>query len=346
MRIIQAIDASGWGGAENVVVSLSNGLSRRGHEVEVWVRRNSLLCDELEKSVVVREVPFLNDGDPMTVFLFAKALRSYDVLHVHLGKASILSGFANAFRRKRFSNKLFCHMHSFHKPKHYRNQKQIICVSKAVEDYVKENMPWVQKTWVVHNGIDLLKAQSAEPLVPRNADRVRVGLLASFKEGKGHEDLIKAVSLLLKSDLPVELVLGGEGPLFPDMVALASELKISDRVNFMGFVPPEKVFGFWKSVDVACFPSYVEGFSMSVVEAMASGVPVVAYNYQGATEALGEGAAFVPVGDIATLARSLKMIIEDHKLRKDLAAISLQKSKGYSVEAMVDGILEVYRSTH
>jgi len=341
MRIIQAIDAQGWGGAENVVVALSNGLSRRGHEVEVWVRKNSLIRDRLEEHVAVREVPFLNDGDPMTVFLFAKALRSYDVVHVHLGRASILSGYASIFMRKQFSNKLFCHMHSFHKSKHYRNQKQIICVSKAVEDYVKGNMPWVDKTWVVYNGIDLLSAQSAEPMLPRKVDRVRVGLLSSFKEGKGHEDLIKAIALL-KTGLPVELMLGGKGPLLNDMIALASELQISDIANFVGFVPPEKVFGFWKSVDIACFPSYVEGFSMSVIEAMASGVPVLAYNYKGATEAFGEAAVLVPVGDIMGLANKLKTLIENHKMREELALISSERSKGYSIEAMVEGVLEAY----
>jgi len=343
MRIIQAIDASGWGGAENVVVGLSNGLSIRGHEVEVWVRRNSMLCDRLEKSVKIRAVPFLNDGDPMTVFLFAKALMHCDVVHVHLGRASILSGYAGVFLRKRFGNRLLCHMHSFHKPKHYRNQKQIICVSKAVEDYVKTSMPWVKKTWVVHNGIDLLKAKSAEPMKPKDPGWVRVGLLATFKEGKGHEDLLKAIALL-KADLPVELMLGGNGPLFSDMVALASELGVSDRVNFVGFVPPGKAFEFWKSIDVACFPSYVEGFSLSVVEAMASGVPVLAYSYKGAAEAIGESAVFVPVGDVVGLANSLRKMIEDHKLRRELGLACLEKSKVYSIDATVEKVLEVYES--
>jgi len=94
LRIIQAIDAGGWGGAENVVVKLANGLAKRGHYVEVWVRRGSFLSEKLIDDVKVKVVPFLNDYEPFTTARFVHALRNYDIVNVHLGRAARVSGYA------------------------------------------------------------------------------------------------------------------------------------------------------------------------------------------------------------------------------------------------------------
>ncbi|WP_273002058.1 glycosyltransferase, partial [Acetomicrobium hydrogeniformans] len=192
LKIVQAIDAGGWGGAEKVVVTLSNGLAKMGHDVEVWVRKNAVLCQELAPEVKIRVVPFLNDYEPFTPVLFARALKTHDIVHVHLGRAAKLSGYIAPLLSPDSRKGLLCHMHSYHKPKHYKRQKQIICVSKAVEDYVKKGMPWVERTWVVYNGIDMKGARSSAPLFPKDGRVVRIGLLATFKAPKGHADLLKA----------------------------------------------------------------------------------------------------------------------------------------------------------
>jgi len=54
LKIVQAIDAGDWGGAEKVGVMLANGLTNAGHNVEVWVRKNSVLCQELMPEVKIR----------------------------------------------------------------------------------------------------------------------------------------------------------------------------------------------------------------------------------------------------------------------------------------------------
>ena len=131
-------------------------------------------------------------------------------------------------------------MHSYHKPRHYKRQKQIICVSKAVEDYVKKGMPWVEHTWVVYNGIDMKGAKSSAPLFPKDGRVVRIGLLATFKAPKGHADLLKAFAKIC--DEPVKLILV-MGPLLPDMKRLAGELGISDKV-ILRVILIDKVFPF------------------------------------------------------------------------------------------------------
>ena len=342
-KILQAIDAGGWGGAEKVVVMISNELAGMGHDVEVWVRRGSLLVEHLSSEVKVRVVPFINDYEPITPIIFAKALKTFDIVHVHLGRAALLSGYAAKFLPEELRKKLFCHMHLYHKPKHYRGQGQIICVSKAVEDYVKKAMPWAKRTWVVYNGIDMSSAPLAEPLIPKKRGTFRIGLLASFKAEKGHADLIKAFAGLGRH-LPVELLLGGEGPLLSEAKKLASDLGVEDKVNFLGAVPPEKAFSFWKSLDVACVPSYAEGFCLSMVEAMACGLPVAGYAEAALSEVAGEAAVLVPVGDVEALAAALERVIADENLRKQLSSLSLKRSELFSAKSMAENLLKVYES--
>jgi len=342
LKIVQAIDAGGWGGAEKVVVTLSNGLSKAGHSVEVWVRKNSVLCQELVPAVKIRVVPFLNDYEPFTSVLFAKALKTHDIVHVHLGRAAKLSGYIARFLPPNIRKKLLCHMHLYHKPKHYKGQNQIICVSKAVEDYVKAAMPWVKRTWVVYNGIDMKDAKTSAPLIPKDSSALRIGLLATFKAQKGHADLLRAFAKICDK-LPVELVLGGDGPLLADMKKLTGELGISEKVKFTGFIPPDKVFAFWSSLDIVCVPSNAEGFPLSLLEAMACGLPVIGYAEPGIKEVIGDSGILLPVGDIDGLAGSLKKVIEDEDLRANLSNMSLKRGKLFTKENMSAKIIEVYK---
>jgi len=201
----------------------------------------------------------------------------------------------------------------------------------------------VKRTWVVYNGIDMSGAPSAEPLIPKKRDVFMIGLLASFKAEKGHADLIKAFAGLSRR-LPVELLLGGEGPLLFEAKKLASDLGVEDKVNFLGAVPPEKAFSFWKSLDVACVPSYAEGFCLSMVEAMACGLPVVGYAEAALSEVAGEAAVLVPVGDVDALAAALERVIADESLRKQLSSLSLKRSGLFSAKSMAENLLKVYES--
>lgn len=342
LRIIQAIDAGGWGGAENVVVKLANGLAKRGHYVEVWVRRGSFLSEKLIDDVKVKVVPFLNDYEPFTTARFVHALRNYDIVNVHLGRAARLSGYAAKISPGLPRKHLICHMHSYHKPRHYRLHKSIICVSKVIEEYVTLNMPWVERTWVVHNGINTERALEAVPLVPKNTGVIRIGLLATFKDPKGHGDLLLAFSRM-SPDIRCELILGGTGETLEPMKKLASDLGIADKVVFTGFVPPEDIFSFWRSLDVACLPSKAEGFCLSAAEAMASGLPVVAYAEPALSEVIDDNGILVTRGDTEALAYTLEKVAGDASLREKYSRLSLERSKRFTEDAMVEKTLGVYR---
>jgi len=128
------------------------------------------------------------------------------------------------------------------------------------------------------------------------------------------------------------------------MKKLAGGLGISEKVKFTGFIPPDKIFPFLKSLDVACIPSNAEGFCLSMVEAMACRLPVVGYTKAALSEVAGEAAVLVPVGDVEALAAALERVIADESLRKQLSSLSLKRSELFSAKSMAENLLKAYES--
>ena len=102
-----------------------------------------------------------------------------------------------------------------------------------------------------------------------------IGTFANFRLQKNHANLIKAISLLENSGkTKPKLLLCGSGPTESDIRELVHELKIDEYVSFMGIRSdiPELM----NIIDIYCLPSHYEGLPFSILEAMASGKPVVA----------------------------------------------------------------------
>ncbi len=347
MKIIQSISAQGWGGAEKIVIELSNALFQRGHYVEVWAKNEAKLINQLDTGVIFKPFPFLNDYDLYSIFLFWKASKKFDIIHTHLGRACKLSGIASVLSNSLNRNKYIAHMHSYHKPKHYRWHKNIICVSTDVEHYVNQNFNWNKKTWTIYNGISLQNPDSDNSQLFLNIDRdnfheIKIGLLASLKWEKGHLHLLEAFNILLKLFPYVRLYLAGDGPLRFSLEKYVLDLGISDRVNFVGFVEPQDVLLFWEQMDIACFPSLQEGLPLAAIEAMSVGCPIVYYGDTGLVELVAEAGIMVPWGDKEALATVLGQIIASRDLRNKMSDKSIKRSRDFSIENMIRQILDLY----
>ena len=120
-------------------------------------------------------------------------------------------------------------------------------------------------------------------------------------------------------------------------------MDLVDKVRFLGFIDPKDVFSFWKSIDIACFPSYTEGFGLSVLEAMASRVPIVAYANPAFTEAVAGAGILVPIGDVEALAHSLQNLLDDGDLRLRYQRLAYERAQNFTKESMVEGVTSVYR---
>ncbi|MBW3611441.1 MAG: glycosyltransferase [Actinobacteria bacterium] len=145
-----------------------------------------------------------------------------------------------------------------------------------------------------------------------------VGHMATFTTKKNQADLLRAAKLVLDENPDVTFVLVGKGHLQPYLEQLAHELGIGDRVMFPGFVTnPHEVLA---SFDIFALSSLYEGLPTVVIEAMASGVPVVATSVGGTAEIINHDhdGVLVPPGDPQALARGMLRLLGDDALRAEM----------------------------
>jgi glycosyltransferase involved in cell wall biosynthesis len=157
----------------------------------------------------------------------------------------------------------------------------------------------------------------------------------------GRVDRRKGVLDLLEA-LPdgVRLVVSGIGPDLDEARARAD-----DRTTFLGYTPPDDAPAVYRSADVFVSPTYSEGFSNTVLEAMASGLPVVSTNSVGVVDCITsevDGLLHEP-GDVAGLRGALQRVLGDEALRARLAATALEEVRRlYSWPVLARSIDAVY----
>lgn len=138
-----------------------------------------------------------------------------------------------------------------------------------------------------------------------------VGSVARLSPEKGIHHLLHAHAILRLRGLPIRLVLVGEGPQRSDLEMLARTLGISSTVEFMGY--QEHVESFLSTFDFFALPSITEGIPLSLLEAMANGLPVVATNVGGIPEIIvhQESGLLVPPSQPEALAQALEQHFRD-----------------------------------
>jgi glycosyltransferase involved in cell wall biosynthesis len=158
----------------------------------------------------------------------------------------------------------------------------------------------------------------------------------------GRVDRRKGVLDLLEA-LPedVRLVVSGIGP---DLAA--ARARADGRTTFLGYVPIEEAPEVYRSADVFVSPTYSEGFSNTLLEAMASGLPVVTTDSVGVVDAVrdGENGLLHAPGDVAGLSAALRRVLDDGALRTRLATTALEEVRRlYSWPVLARAVDAVYR---
>ena len=161
---------------------------------------------------------------------------------------------------------------------------------------------------------------------------------------KGLEFLIRAMA-----DIPrVVLVVGGEGPLTPQLRALAETLGLTARIRFVGRIPDAELPFYYHACDVFCMPSAApaEAFGLVQLEAMACGKPVVCCELHNGVTYVNrdeETGLVAPPRDPEALAAALNRLLNDPGLRARLGEQGRRRARAeFSVESMVAGTLRVY----
>jgi glycosyltransferase involved in cell wall biosynthesis len=187
----------------------------------------------------------------------------------------------------------------------------------------------------VHNGVP---APDARPPTAAAQDGLRVAAICRLVRQKGLDILLRAMV-----EVPeVRLTIAGSGELEADLRRLVAELGLTGRVELVGWVDPVSVLS---RVDAVVVPSRNEGLPLVLLEAMHTGLPVIATPVGSVPEAIEHGVSglLVPPEDHVALAGALRELASSSELRTQLgAAAKVRAQQDFSPEAMALGYDKIY----
>jgi glycosyltransferase involved in cell wall biosynthesis len=194
---------------------------------------------------------------------------------------------------------------------------------------------------VVPNAVDTSLFHPPEQ--PSESALSRLLNVALHEEIKGVDFLIRAFASLVQERPELTLELIGEGPLTPHLRQTAAELGLGGRVRFTGLAAAPQVAEALRSADVFVLPSLSENLPVALLEALCTGLPVVATRVGGVEAALNGDGELVEPGDAAALARAIETVL-DGSARFDSADIARRAADRWSIEAVGRTWDEIYRS--
>jgi glycosyltransferase involved in cell wall biosynthesis len=191
---------------------------------------------------------------------------------------------------------------------------------------------------VVYPGTDV-----PDQVAPLLASRPTIGTVARLESIKGLPFLLQAAGALQRRYPDLRIELAGSGSCEPRLRLLASRLGLAESISFLGW--RQDVDALHRSWQVFVQPSIYEGFGLAALEAMASGLPVVASATGGLPELVEDGVTgfLVPVGDVDTLTNRLGRLLEDEELRVRMGQAARDRAREhFSGAAMGAKIAQVY----
>ncbi len=163
---------------------------------------------------------------------------------------------------------------------------------------------------------------------------------------KSIDFLVKVTKKILETRDDVRLVVVGDGPDRPGLVALATKLGVLDAITFTGYVPREEVFSIYAAADVFTFASRTETQGLVLLEAMSVGTPVVAVDAMGVHDLLADGIGGVLSGPSVTeFAAHVTSLLDDRARYETLKRDALRKAETWSVSRMAEKLTACFNES-
>ena len=347
------------GGIENHIKDLAEAEAALGHKVTVLVTNpGGQAARELINGVhVIRAVRLATVAStPLSLALpFLLANLKPDISHIHspypLGEVSqwllrrkrpyIIAYHSDVVKQQRILR--------FYNPLLRRALAGAAGIIVGSENYVQSSpylRPLVHKCSIVPYAVDFNRFASAEPLFDRDG-RFTILFMGRHRYYKGGDDLISAVAQL-PAELPVRLLMGGDGPLRGEWEQLSHSLNLKDKIEFVGDLSEPDLPRFYASGDLFVLPanSRAEAFGKVLQEAMAAGLPCI-------TTELGTGTSFVvqdgltglivpPQQPEALTAAIQQLVTQPALCRKMGEAGQVRAGQKFSLAQMVTKVQGVY----
>ncbi len=219
----------------------------------------------------------------------------------------------------------------------------VVCNSQAAADRLLATGLSPNKIAIIGNALPAEAFTSAPAALPERPGVVRVGIVARMNHRyKNHSGFLRIAALLHQHMPNVEFVLVGDGPLRQDLENEAKNLGLGDSAIFLG--DRQDMPAVLASLDVAVNTSDSESLSNVILEAMAAGLPVVAYNVGGNSELLSQQrGALIPGGNETAFADAVQKLLADSALRQQLGHNARQfAQENFSLDRVRQRYVELY----
>ncbi len=365
-RVLHLIDTAGPGGAETVFLNLAHGFSGREWESFAAVPRVDWLHSALEAKglrplvlktagafdwrylrAITRTIQLLRPAIGQTHLLTTAVYGSIAGRVTGVPTVSTLHGSVDAPLHGAFRSAKFRLLN--------RREGKVVAVSDSLRDWLLSTTPLrADVIRVIPNGQDL----SGLGPDPHSRQRIRrelglseddfvVGAVGNVRPSKDYATLLRAASELAGwFEGKLRIVVAGQegGDLSRSLRDLRDSLGLEGTVEFLGFRSDAR--DLYAAFDLYVLSSSSEGFSLTVVEAMASGLPIVATRCGGPEEILRDGCTglLVPVGDPRALAEAIHSLAHDRQRRAGLGADARADALArFGLQGMIDRYASLYR---
>jgi len=360
LRIAQMLESDGPGGAETMLVSLSEALRDRGHTViPVGPARGvGWLSARLRDAGFDRQTFSIRhpiDWQCLRGMIEVLRAKQIEVVHSHeftmavygaaaarwLGIPHVItmhgSQYVTSKRRRRIALRWA-----------FRASAHVVGVSNDTTSHLRSRLGLPQGVIrTITNGVPHLPGNR---MATRRALGVADGELLLLAVGnlivrKGHAQLIRALANARPTpDVPWRLAIAGQGEERDRLIAVAEQYGVADRVQLLG--QRADVFDLHAAADIFVMPSLWEGLPLALLEAMHAGTAIVASRTSGIPEAITNGVdgLLTPPGDERALTEALERLLADPVERARLGAAALARARAkFSMDRMTTEYEELYR---
>lgn len=366
LRVLQFITPAGFYGAERWVLALANNLDHENVVCDLAVTKESETQDLSvahyypKEAGEVHYLPMKGRFDWRVVRQLADVIRrrEIDVIHTHGYKSDILgvlaarrAGIQCVSTPHGFSGKVSLKLAMFIRMGTFmlRFFDRVAPLSEElVEDMKRFNVPAARTTFI-RNGVDLKEIDGAlalmTPATAADGDIRTLGFIGQLIPRKGVGHLLKAFDILYGRDPVLRLQLVGDGVQRPELESMAAQMPAGKAVEFLGFRADR--LELLSRFTLFVMTSSLEGIPRCMMEAMAVGVPVVAFDIPGVDQLVEHEVTglLAPYGDVEALAACCQRLLDDPALARRLADNARQKiDQTYSARRMAIEYESLFRS--
>jgi glycosyltransferase involved in cell wall biosynthesis len=354
MKVIQVIPNLYMGGAEIMCETLTLELVRNGVEVKIVSLYNyeTPISQRLTQAGI--EIVFLDKKRGMDLSIIKKLKKIFeqekpDVVHSHLNaqKYTMIAAKQAAVPMRvhtvhSVADKELSKIDKILAKRFYKKQRVIpIALSELIQQTIV-NVYGISPASapIILNGINLTNC------LPKYdysiGDTIKLLHIGRFSEEKNHKGLIDAFKIFhsFKPNSVLELI--GNGNTFEEIKKYVVDQDLEGAVSFLGM--QTNVYQYINAADIFILPSLYEGIPMTLIEAMGTGIPIVATNVGGIPNMLSNNeSALLTSVDSQEIADSLIRLSEDVRLRKKIGQNALERSQEFSSREMARQYIKIYQ---